>query len=101
MAYKGKESGRSARIVHVCGEYHRPSALADPARYTGLALGTAGLNEGRTNKEETMPGRREARRDERQDDRSFGKRDSGNNRYQMRSKLVSIGDDYWIENEGG
>jgi uncharacterized protein YxjI len=44
-----------------------------------------------------MPGRRE----ERQDDRSFGRRGSGNNRYQMREKLVSIGDDFWIENDAG
>ena len=48
-----------------------------------------------------MRGRREERRDERQDDRNFGRRSSGNNRYQMREKLVSIGDDYWIENEAG
>jgi uncharacterized protein YxjI len=48
-----------------------------------------------------MRGRREDRREERQDDRSFGRRDSGNNRYQMREKLVSIGDDYWIENGAG
>jgi len=48
-----------------------------------------------------MPGRREERREQRQDDRSFGRRGSGNNRYQMREKLVSIGDDYWIENEEG
>jgi uncharacterized protein YxjI len=41
------------------------------------------------------------RREERQDDRSFGRRDSGNNRYQMREKLVSIGDDFWIENGAG
>jgi uncharacterized protein YxjI len=41
------------------------------------------------------------RREERQDDRNFGRRSSGNNRYQMREKLVSIGDDYWIENEAG
>ena len=41
--------------------------------------------------------RREKRRDERD---TFGR--SGNaQRYQMRQKLVSIGDDYWIENEAG
>jgi uncharacterized protein YxjI len=45
--------------------------------------------------------RRQDRREERQDDRSFGKRGSGNNRYQMREKLVSIGDDFWIENGQG
>ena len=45
--------------------------------------------------------RREDRREERQEDRSFGRRGSGNNRYQMREKLVSIGDDFWIENEAG
>lgn len=35
--------------------------------------------------------RREERREERHD--------GGQHRYQMREKLVSIGDDYWIENE--
>jgi uncharacterized protein YxjI len=48
-----------------------------------------------------MRGRRQERREERQQDRSFGRRGSGNNRYQMREKLVSIGDDFWIENEAG
>ncbi len=41
--------------------------------------------------------RREKRHDERE---TFGR--GGNaQRYQMRQKLVSIGDDYWIENEAG
>jgi uncharacterized protein YxjI len=41
--------------------------------------------------------RREKRRDERE---TFGR--GGNaHRYQMRQKLVSIGDDYWIEDEEG
>jgi uncharacterized protein YxjI len=41
--------------------------------------------------------RREKRRDERD---TFGR--GGNaQRYQMRQKLVSIGDDYWIENDAG
>ena len=48
-----------------------------------------------------MRGRREERREERQEDRSFGRRGGGNNRYQMRQKMVSIGDDFWIENEAG
>jgi uncharacterized protein YxjI len=48
-----------------------------------------------------MRGRRQDRREDRQDDRSFGRRGSGNKRYQMREKLVSIGDDFWIENEAG
>jgi uncharacterized protein YxjI len=48
-----------------------------------------------------MRGRREERREERQDDRNFGRRSSGNNCYQMREKLVSIGDDFWIENDEG
>jgi uncharacterized protein YxjI len=48
-----------------------------------------------------MRGRRQERREERQDDRSFGRRGSGNNRYQMREKLISIGDDFWIENGEG
>jgi uncharacterized protein YxjI len=42
-------------------------------------------------------GRREERREERQ---TFGR--GGNAvRYQMRQKLVSIGDDFWIENDHG
>jgi uncharacterized protein YxjI len=45
--------------------------------------------------------RRQDRREERQQDRSFGRRGSGNNRYQMRQKMVTIGDDFWIENEVG
>lgn len=48
-----------------------------------------------------MRGRRQEKREERQEDRSFGRRGSGNNRYQMREKMVSIGDDFWIENEAG
>jgi uncharacterized protein YxjI len=48
-----------------------------------------------------MRNRRQDRREERQDDRSFGRRGSGNTRYQMRQKMVSIGDDFWIENEQG
>ena len=38
------------------------------------------------------------RRQERRDSQGSG---GGNNRYQMREKLVSIGDDFWIENEHG
>ena len=37
------------------------------------------------------------RREERQDDRRGG--DAGHHRYQMRQRLASIGDDFWIENE--
>ena len=48
-----------------------------------------------------MRGRRQERREERQQDRSFGRRGSEKKRYKMREKLVSIGDDFWIENEAG
>jgi uncharacterized protein YxjI len=44
-----------------------------------------------------MPGRREERRE----DRQLGRPGGGSNRYQMREKMVSIGDDFWIENEQG
>ena len=44
-----------------------------------------------------MPGRRE----ERQEDRSLGRPGGGGNHYQMRQKMVSIGDDFWIENDKG
>ena len=45
--------------------------------------------------------RREDRREERRDERQTFGRGGGANRYQMREKLVSIGDDSWIENEAG
>ncbi len=41
--------------------------------------------------------RRQERREERQ---TFGRRGNAT-RYRMREKLVSIGDDFWIENEAG
>lgn len=49
-----------------------------------------------------MRNRREERRESRQERRE-GPFDGGNgkSRYQMREKLVSIGDDYWIENGHG
>ncbi len=48
-----------------------------------------------------MRGRREERREERRDDRQLGRPGGGGNRYRMRQKMVSIGDDFWIENERG
>jgi len=48
-----------------------------------------------------MRNRRQDRREERQEDRSFGRRGSGNTRYQMRQKMISIGDDFWIEDGQG
>jgi uncharacterized protein YxjI len=45
--------------------------------------------------------RREERREERQEDRSLGTHRGGGTRYQMRQKMVSIGQDYWIENDQG
>jgi uncharacterized protein YxjI len=44
---------------------------------------------------------RQERREERQQDRSFGRRNSGNTIYKMRQKMISIGDDFWIENQQG
>jgi uncharacterized protein YxjI len=48
-------------------------------------------------------GAREERRDDRQDDRGgpLGGGDGGKTHYQMRQKMVSIGDDFWIENNRG
>ena len=40
------------------------------------------------------------RRQQRREDRRGGG-GSGKSRYQMREKLISIGDDFWIENEAG
>ncbi len=45
--------------------------------------------------------RRQERREERHDDRGVGRGDSDKNRYQMREKMVSFGDDFWIENAQG
>jgi uncharacterized protein YxjI len=44
-----------------------------------------------------MPGRREERRE----DRQLGRPGGGGNHYQMRQKMVAIGDDFWIENDRG
>jgi uncharacterized protein YxjI len=41
------------------------------------------------------------RREERQDDRQLGRPGGGGNHYQMRQKMVAIGDDFWIENDRG
>jgi uncharacterized protein YxjI len=48
-----------------------------------------------------MPGRRQERRAERRDDRQTFGRGGDATRYQMRERMVSIGDDYWIENSAG
>jgi uncharacterized protein YxjI len=45
--------------------------------------------------------RRQDRRDERQEDRQDFGRGGNAVRYQMRQKLVSIGDDFWIETDRG
>ena len=41
------------------------------------------------------------RRDKRRDERDTFGRGGNAQRYQMRQKLVSIGDDFWIENDAG
>ena len=41
------------------------------------------------------------RREERRDDCQLGRPGGGGNSYQMREKMVAIGDDFWIENEQG
>ncbi len=51
-------------------------------------------------KGDTIMPRGHDRREERRDDRGPGQ-GSGKNKYQMREKMVSIGDDFWIENEQG
>ena len=48
-----------------------------------------------------MRDRREERREGRQDERATFGRGGDATRYQMRQKLVSIGDDFWIENDRG
>jgi uncharacterized protein YxjI len=46
---------------------------------------------------------RQERRDDRQDDRGgpLGGGGGGKSHYQMRQKMISIGDDFWIENDRG
>jgi uncharacterized protein YxjI len=44
---------------------------------------------------------RQERREERQQDRSFGRRNSGNTIYKMRQRMIAIGNDFWIENQQG
>ena len=46
-----------------------------------------------------MARRRQERRQERKEDRQMFGRGGSATRYQMREKLVSIGDDFWIEDE--
>ncbi|MGW8226887.1 MAG: LURP-one-related/scramblase family protein [Anaerolineales bacterium] len=41
------------------------------------------------------------RRQERREDRQLGRPGGGGVRYQMRQKMVAIGDDFWIENDQG
>jgi uncharacterized protein YxjI len=48
-----------------------------------------------------LRGKRGERREERQEDRKLGRPGDGGNHYQMRQKMVSIGDDFWIENGQG
>ena len=45
--------------------------------------------------------RRNERRQERREDRGRGRGGSDKHRYQMREKLVSIGNDFWIEDAHG
>ena len=45
--------------------------------------------------------RRAGRREERKEDRQLGTRRGGGTRYKMRQKLVSIGNDFWIEDDQG
>jgi uncharacterized protein YxjI len=46
-------------------------------------------------------GRRQGRREERREDRQLDTRRGDSVRYKMREKLVSFGDDFWIENGQG
>jgi len=45
--------------------------------------------------------RRTERREERKEDRQLGTRRGAGNRYQMRQKMVSVGQEFWIENDQG
>ncbi len=48
-----------------------------------------------------MPGRGQDRRGQRQEDRQEFGRGGTAERYQMKQRMVSFGDDFWIENERG
>jgi hypothetical protein len=48
-----------------------------------------------------MRGRRQERREERRQNRRLLGQAAGNVRYQMRQRLVAIGDDFWIETGRG
>jgi uncharacterized protein YxjI len=48
-----------------------------------------------------MRNRREARQEQRQEERETFGRGGNAERYQMREKLVSFGDDFWIQDERG
>lgn len=44
---------------------------------------------------------RQGRREERKEDRQLGRPGGGGIRYQMHQKMISIGNDFWIENDQG
>jgi len=46
-----------------------------------------------------MPGRGRERREERREERGPDGPGAGGNHYQMRQRMVSIGDDFYIEND--
>ena len=48
-----------------------------------------------------MPGRGQARREQRREDRAEFGRGGSAERYQMKQRMISFGDDFWIENERG
>jgi uncharacterized protein YxjI len=48
-----------------------------------------------------LRGRRQERREERQEDRQTFSRGGDAVRYQMRQRMLAIGDDFWIENAAG
>src|SRR6478752_5498830 len=58
-------------------------------------------NPRRRSSEMGLRGRREERRDDRREERQTFGRGGSANRFQMRQRMISISDDYWIENEGG
>jgi uncharacterized protein YxjI len=78
-------------LLVVAREIWRAEALR-PALFFQPTLLFSGKNMRRRRVE-----RREERRQERQ---TFGRRGNAN-RYKMREKMISIGDDFWIENENG
>src|SRR5262245_23225040 len=98
------QSQFSERIVSPV-RMHRYAAIRwrgqTASRASGSWSGQPQQDVRRTRMRDRREERREARGEERQEERATFGRGGDATRYQMRQKLVSIGDDFWIENDRG